>query len=99
MLQTFHGKVWLTETGGIVKLGTLVPGEHEPRARRRWAACSRLAKSNSRISALFVYQFNPPPDPATADFDAGLINPGQLAAPRLRRRQEPQGAQLPQVGH
>ena len=34
-----------------------------------------LAKSNSRISALFFYQFNPAPDLATATFDAGLINP------------------------
>ena len=25
VLQTFHGKVWLTETGGIVKLGTQLP--------------------------------------------------------------------------
>ena len=40
-----------------------------------------LAKSNSRISALFVYQFNPPPDPATADFDAGLINPDRSLRP------------------
>ena len=34
-----------------------------------------LAKSNSRISAVFFYQFNPAPDLATATFDAGLINP------------------------
>ena len=48
---------------------------------RRWAACSRLAKSNSRITALFVYQFNAPPDPATAFFDAGLINPDNTLRP------------------
>ena len=28
-----RGKVWLTETGGIVKLGTSVPGQHEPRGQ------------------------------------------------------------------
>ena len=54
-----------------------------------------LAKSNSRISAVFFYQFNPAPDLATATFDAGLINPDGSHAPGLRRGQEPQGAQLP----
>ena len=75
MLAAFRGKVWLTETGGIVKLGALVPGQHEPRGARRSGCMFTLAKSNSRIQRLYVYQFNPPADPATADFDAGLINP------------------------
>ena len=90
--------MWLTETGGIVKLGSSFPSSTS-RAAKALGCMFTLAKSNSRINALFVYQFNPPPDPATAFFDAGLINPDELAAPRLRRRQEPQGAQLPQVGH
>jgi hypothetical protein len=40
-----------------------------------------LAKTNSRIQRLYVYQFNPPADPATASFDAGLINPDQSLRP------------------
>jgi hypothetical protein len=40
-----------------------------------------LAKTNSRISALFVYQYNPPANPATAFFDAGLINPDNTLRP------------------
>jgi Glycosyl hydrolase catalytic core len=74
VLQTFRGKVWLTETGGIVKLGTSFPF-NTSRAAKALGCMFSLAKSNSRISALFVYQYNSPPNPATAFFDAGLINP------------------------
>jgi hypothetical protein len=80
VLQTFHGKVWLTETGGIVKLGTSFPF-NTSRAGKALGCMFTLAKSNSRISALFVYQFNPPPNPSTAFFDAGLINPDQSLRP------------------
>ncbi len=76
VLAAFRGKVWLTETGGIVKLGSSFPASTS-RAARALGCMFTLAKSNSRISALFVYQFNPPADPSTAFFDAGLINPDQ----------------------
>ena len=50
--------------------------------RRKALGCMfSLAKSNSRIGALFVYQFNSPPDPTTAFFDAGLINPDNSLRP------------------
>jgi hypothetical protein len=80
VLATFHGKVWLTETGGIVKLGTSFPFSLT-RAQRALGCMFTLAKTNSRISALFVYQFNPAPDPQTARFDAGLINPDGTPRP------------------
>jgi hypothetical protein len=80
VLAAFRGKVWLTETGGIVKLGRSFPASTS-RASKALGCMFTLAKSNSRISALFVYQFNPPADPATADFDAGLINPDQTLRP------------------
>jgi hypothetical protein len=80
VLATFHGKVWLTETGGIVKLGTSLPFSLA-RAQRALGCMFTLAKTNSRISALFVYQFNPAPDPQTARFDAGLINPDGTPRP------------------
>ena len=73
VLQTFRGKVWLTETGGEVKFGTGFPFDTE-RAARAIGCMFQIAK-NPRIAAVFVYQFNPPPDPSTASFDAGLINP------------------------
>jgi putative glycosyl hydrolase len=74
VLQTFRGKVWLTETGGIVKLGTSFPFSTS-RAQKALGCMFTLAKTNPRIQALFVYQFNPAPDPHNAQFDAGLINP------------------------
>jgi hypothetical protein len=80
VLQTFRGKVWLTETGGIVKLGTSFPFSTS-RAQKALGCMFTLAKTNPRIAALFVYQFNPAPDPATATFDAGLINPDQSLRP------------------
>jgi hypothetical protein len=80
VLAAFRGKVWLTETGGIVKLGRSFPASTS-RASKALGCMFTLAKSNSRIAALFVYQFNPPADPATADFDAGLINPDQSLRP------------------
>lgn len=74
ILDTFGGKVWLTETGGIVKLGPSFPFNRS-RAARALGCMFTLAKSNRRIQRLYVYQFHSPADPATARFDAGLINP------------------------
>jgi hypothetical protein len=74
VLSTFKGKVWLTETGGIVKLGNSFPFSLS-RASKALGCMFTLAKTNKRIQALFVYQFTPAEDPQTARFDAGLINP------------------------
>jgi hypothetical protein len=79
VLQTFRGKVWLTETGGEVKLGTSFPFDTQ-RAARALGCMFAIAK-NPRISGVFVYQFNPPADPSTAFFDAGLINPDNSLRP------------------
>ena len=80
VLATFHGKVWLTETGGIVKLGTSFPYSLS-RASKALGCMFTLAKTNSRIQRLYVYQFNPAADPKTARFDAGLINPDNTTRP------------------
>jgi hypothetical protein len=80
VLAAFSGKVWLTETGGIVKLGSSFPASTS-RASKALGCMFTLAKTNSRIQRLYVYQFNPPADPAAADFDAGLINPDQSLRP------------------
>ena len=65
--------MWLTETGGIVKLGRSFPRSTN-RAAKALGCMFTLAKSNSRIQRLYVYQFNPAFS-ASDDFDAGLINP------------------------
>ncbi len=79
VLAAWRGKVWLTETGGIVKLGRSFRFSTR-RARRALGCMFRLARSNSRIQRLYVYQFNPAPTRA-ADFDAGLINPNGTKRP------------------
>src|SRR3954447_23991155 len=73
VLSTWRGKVWLTETGGLVKLGRSFP-RSTSRAAKALGCMFTLAKSNSRIQRLYVYQFNPAFS-ASDDFDAGLINP------------------------
>jgi hypothetical protein len=73
VLATFSGKIWLTETGGIVSLG----GSFEPstaRAKRALGCMFSIAKSYKRIQRVYVYQFNAPTSPA-ATFDAGLLEP------------------------
>jgi hypothetical protein len=73
VLAAWRGKVWLTETGGLVKLGRSFP-RSTSRAAKALGCMFTLAKSNSRIQRLYVYQFNPAHSPSD-DFDAGLINP------------------------
>ena len=80
MLRTVPGEVWLTETGGIVKL---LPsfGHSESRAAARTKGMFRLAGRydtrqrgmRSKITRLFVYSFYGA-EPG-ARFDAGLVNP------------------------
>ncbi|MGZ4270864.1 MAG: glycosyl hydrolase [Solirubrobacteraceae bacterium] len=80
ILAAFSGKVWLTETGGIVKLGSSFPYSIS-RASKALGCMFTLAKSNKRIQRLYVYQFNPALDPQNARFDAGLINPDGTKRP------------------
>jgi hypothetical protein len=68
------GQVWLTETGGIVTLGTSFPYNLD-RAKRALGCMFTLARSNKRLARLYIYQFNPAANPQTDRFDAGLINP------------------------
>jgi hypothetical protein len=71
VLAAWPGDVWLTETGGIVKLGTSFPYS-ESRAAKALGCMFTLAKQNKRVKRLYVYQFNGAP---TGDrFDAGLIS-------------------------
>ena len=63
-------KIWLTETGGIVKLGSSLPTS-ESRATKALGCMFAIAKKFKQIERVYIYQFNPgAPD---ASFDAGLI--------------------------
>jgi hypothetical protein len=79
MLRTVRGEVWLTETGGIVKL--LPSFTRSPtRAAARTTGMFRLANKydtrrrgmRSKITRLYVYAWFG--EPASARFDAGLMN-------------------------
>src|SRR5215210_6085173 len=80
MLRSVPGEVWLTETGGIVKL--LPSFKRSPsRAAARTKGMFRLvnrydtrrAGMRSKITRLFVYTFYG--EDSSARFDAGLVNP------------------------
>jgi hypothetical protein len=87
MLETVPGKVWMTETNGIVKFGGSRQWDYsESRAARRTRWMFRLAERydtrrrgmRSRITGVFAYHwFGFPPG---ARFDAGLVDPD--GAPR-----------------
>jgi hypothetical protein len=76
LLRTVRGKVWLTETGGIVRFvlpdgRTLFPYS-ERRANMAIGRVLRLAKAyRSRIERLYVYHWRQ--DPFDNRFDAGLL--------------------------
>jgi Glycosyl hydrolase catalytic core len=81
MLATVPGEVWLTETGGIVRLGDsrqFAYSEARAASRTRWmfALTGRFDSLRpglrSRLTRLYVYKwFGEPPG---ARFDAGLVS-------------------------
>ncbi|HEX8158596.1 MAG TPA: glycosyl hydrolase [Solirubrobacteraceae bacterium] len=70
LLRTVKGKVWLTETGGIVRFGQSFP-QDEQRAARAVKYVLALAKRTPRVERVYLYNWTgtPPND----RFDAGLI--------------------------
>ena len=90
MLRAWRGDMWLTETGGIVKLGRAFP-RNEARAARALGCMFDIARDNRRVKRLYVYQFNG--DVPAAPFDAGLVSadgtqkrPGYSVVQRKRAR-------------
>lgn len=78
---TKRGEVWLTETGGIVSLGKNFP--YNPKRAAKALGCMfTLAKTNRRITRLYVYNFAGLPKGRI--FDAGLINPNNTKRPGYR---------------
>lgn len=76
-LRLVDGRVWITETGGIVEL-TTADGRptfrNDPRrAARATRQMFRVARSDPRIERLYVYHWNQVSPPGR--FDAGLIGP------------------------
>ncbi len=80
MLRSVPGEVWLTETGGIVKLAPSFK-RSPSRAKKRTTGMFKLVNkydtkrrgNRSKITRLFVYTWYG--NTASARFDAGLVNP------------------------
>ena len=71
-------KVWLTETGGIVKFGRSFPRD-EKRAARSIRFAFKLARDNERVKRVYLYNWTgAQPD---ARFDSGLIGSDGTARP------------------
>lgn len=76
-LDLVQGRVWITETGGIVKFttasGRTTFPEDEDRAARATRQMFEVARSDPRIERLYVYHWDTGMAPGR--FDAGLIGP------------------------
>jgi hypothetical protein len=75
MLSQTSGRLWLTETGGIVSFGNL--GYDEQRAADGVAWLYELADSHPAIERMYLYQWQGTPDNG---FDSGLL--GYDGSPR-----------------
>ncbi|MEX2196906.1 MAG: glycosyl hydrolase [Thermoleophilaceae bacterium] len=82
-LDLVQGRVWITETGGIVKFTTASGRTTFPYDEERAARATRqmfeVARSDPRIERLYVYHWNQVNPPGR--FDAGLIGPDGEARP------------------
>jgi hypothetical protein len=72
-----RAEIWLTETGGQLKLRGVVSGEKK--AAKALECMFSMPKKFKQIKRLYIYQFNGAPE--SNDFDAGLISVD--GAPRL----------------
>jgi hypothetical protein len=85
MLRLVKGRLWLTETGGVVAFttasGKIALRHDEKRARRAIDFLFRLARTSKRITRVYVYQWRK--TQAGDRFDAGLVAPDNAARPSL----------------
>ena len=65
-----RAQIWLTETGGQLKLRGVVAGEKK--AAKALECMFSMPKKFKQIKRLYIYQFNGAPE--SNDFDAGLIS-------------------------
>jgi hypothetical protein len=82
VLAAVPGNVWLTETGGVVQFGGAFPNHHGEgltRAKKALQYMFRLARSNSRIKRLYIFDWSGAS--STERFDAGLVDPAGLPRP------------------
>ncbi|HUB74310.1 MAG TPA: hypothetical protein VL979_09785 [Solirubrobacteraceae bacterium] len=75
LVRALGGKVWLTETGGIVKFGGSFPNKHGSGLRRSAKVLKfmfKVAGEHPQIKRIYIYDWNG--GTASTRFDAGLTN-------------------------
>jgi putative glycosyl hydrolase len=82
VLSVVRGKVWLTETGGIVNFKPSFKYSLS-RAAKSTKYMFALARKYKRVQRLYVYRWFG--EPRSARFDAGLVNPNGSARPALKQ--------------
>lgn len=77
LLKATKGQIWLTETGGLVSRHTKVHVRFPQNSRHAAQVTSflfrKVAPLSSRITRIYLYQWNAPPGIQT--WDSALINP------------------------
>ena len=82
VLSVVRGKVWLTETGGIVHFGKDFPYSLK-RAASRTKYMFTLARKHKRVARIYDYRYFG--EPRSARFDAGLVNPNGSPRPAYKQ--------------
>jgi hypothetical protein len=75
IINALPGQIWITETGGVVKLTPNFPNKNGSGIRRAARALSytfRIAREHARIKRLYLFQWTG--SSSGAHFDAGLMN-------------------------
>ena len=81
VLRAVRGTIWLTETGGIVRLADGRPFSPQ-RAARATEQVLKIARRFPRIKRVYLYNWTG--GSRTARFDAGLTTPGGRPRPAYR---------------
>ena len=82
VLSVVKGKLWLTETGGIVHFGKDFPYSLK-RAAKSTKYMFALARKYKRVQRIYVYRWFG--EPRSARFDAGLVNSNGSARPAFKQ--------------
>jgi hypothetical protein len=82
VLSVVKGKVWLTETGGIVNFKPNFKYSLK-RAAKATKYMFALARKRKRVQRIYVYRWFG--EPRSARFDAGLVNPNGTSRPALKQ--------------
>jgi hypothetical protein len=82
VLSVVKGKVWLTETGGIVNFKPNFKYSLK-RAAKATKYMFALARKRKRVQRIYVYRWFG--EPRSARFDAGLVNQNGTARPALKQ--------------